>query len=89
MTDTPASVPQVPLEPPSPALIDEIFSKEADKLTDADIEMIIAELRSDRAAFLQASEEAAAKPKGKRATGIATNAKKAAAQLSIDDLFNL
>ncbi len=87
MTDTPASVEQVPLEAPDPGLIDEIFSKEADKLEDRDIELIIAEFRSDRLAFLQAAEEAAAKPKTRRTASVKTNAKKAAANISLDDLF--
>lgn len=86
MTETPASVEQVPLQEPDPGLIDEIFSKEAEELTDEDIDVIVAEFRSDRLAFLQAAEEGAKKPT-KRAAGAASKAKETAANLSIDDLF--
>ena len=81
-----SEVEQVPVQEADPALIEEIFSKEASKLTEADIDVIIAEFRSDRLAFLQAAEEAP-KPT-KRSAGAATKAKAAAANLTIDDLFS-
>lgn len=81
-----SEVEKVPLQEADPALIEEVFSKEADKLTEEDIDLIIAEFRSDRLAFLQAAEAA---PKAtKRTAGAATKAKEAAANLTIDDLFS-
>lgn len=79
-------VPQVPLEAPDPGLIDEIFSKAAEELTDSDIDFIVAEFRSDRLSYLQAAEEG--KPtKAARTKTDKSKAKANAAQISLDELF--
>lgn len=64
MSDVPTQVPDSVVQRiADPKLIDELFNMDPLKLTDADLDVIIAELRKDRQLHLAA----AAAPKGKKA----------------------
>ena len=65
-----------------PRLIDELFNMDPLKLTDADLDVIIADLRKDRADHLAA----AAAPKGKK---VAAAGKQAVIPLGDIDLADL
>lgn len=58
MTDqTESLVPSVPLARPDPRLIQELFDGDPLKLSDRDIDLIIAEYRADRVSYLQEQAE--------------------------------
>ena len=58
---------EIPLSPPDPRLIQELFDKDPLELGDQDIDTIIAYLRQDRLNFLQPAEEKAPKAKASKA----------------------
>ena len=58
-------VEQVPTERPDPKLIQELFDTDPLKLSDQDIDQMIAYYRSERFDYMQAPEEKKAKGKAK------------------------
>lgn len=73
-----------PLSPPDPHLIQKLFDEDPLKLSDQDIDTIIASFRADRLSYLQPKEEktAAKKAAAKKAASAADQA--AAADLLAD-----
>lgn len=83
MSDVPTQVPDsVVQRVADPRLIDELFNMDPLKLTDADLDVIIAELRKDRAAHLLA----AAAPKGKKTIAAGKQAQIPLGDINLADL---
>lgn len=71
---------------PNPALIAELFDTDPLKLSDQDLDVIIAELRKDRLTFLETSKGDAKKSKTKGAASSAKSAVVPLGQISLEDL---